>query len=142
MIHAEELMIGDLVKWKVQKGFTEEDRNMVLRVTQICNGKIWIEGRCGPYVESLFEPIPLTPEILERNGFVTKDKGREHYGYLMYFLYDEEDHCLLGVKWYIKDSIAEIILETTPYYIIIKYVHQLQHVLRLCGLRKEIKMEG
>jgi hypothetical protein len=137
MIQAKELMIGD---WVLDKAVSDKP----VQVMQINERNVHYKHKKG-YTSvgiELLEPVPLTPEILERNGFVTKDKGREHYGYLMYFLYDEEDHCLLGVKWYIKDSIAEITLETTPYYIIIKYVHRLQLVLRLCGLEKEIKLEG
>ncbi len=65
---AKELMIGDMVKWKEQEGFTDEDRKMVLRVSQVQEGKIWIEGRYGPYAESLFEPIRITEEMLLQWG--------------------------------------------------------------------------
>ena len=154
-MNAEELMIGDIVRVSkdvcIKKGTIVEirgidaDRVFPEKPLKGCAACVPVgdpDGVSGGVWLEYLEPVPLTPEILERNGFVTKDKGREHYGYLMYFLYDEEDHCLLGVKWYIKDSIAEITLETTPYYIIIKFVHQLLHTLRLCGLRKEIKLEG
>ena len=64
--------------------------------------------------------------------------------YLMYHFYDEmnRDICRLGLRWYIKDSEGEISLNSAPYRIIIKYVHQLQNLLCLCGLKMEIKLEG
>ena len=66
---ANDLMIGDILKWKEQPGFNDEDRNMVLRVKRIYDDSIKIDGRFELYHISLFEPIPLTPEILEKNEF-------------------------------------------------------------------------
>lgn len=72
-------------------------------------------------------PIPITPEILEANGF--------------------EEDC--GV-WYNSDLLMEFEQykdgwdrtvncgEYSVYFI--KYVHQLQHALRLAGVEKEIVM--
>ena len=80
------------------------------------------------------EPIPITSEILEKNGFVT-----DRYGEIE--LNDE-----LGT------SETNIVLEPTyseEYYwwrinnnliVKIKYVHELQHILKLVGIEKEIKL--
>ena len=80
------------------------------------------------------EPIPITSEILEKNGFVT-----DRYGEIE--LNDE-----LGT------SETNIVLEPTyseEYYwwrinnnliVKIKYVHELQHILKLVGIKKEIKL--
>ena len=73
------------------------------------------------------EPIPLTAEILERNGFVCKGS----------WCIEGND---LGLKQ-IGDSWALL-----PYYAdydafcftIISYVHELQNTIRLCGVDKEI----
>ena len=79
------------------------------------------------------EPIPLTPEILEKNGwFYPKQSSwmkldnphKELWGCIhtdgTFWLYSsgdcDKDECF-----------AEI-----------KYVHKLQHALRLCGIDKEI----
>lgn len=75
-----------------------------------------------------FEPIPLTPEILEKNGFV-KTWGR---------WYNSE--ALMEFEQY-KDGWSRTINggEYSVYFI--KYVHQLQHALRLVGVGKEIELK-
>ena len=62
-------------------------------------------------------PIPLTAEILEKNG-LTKMEAFKGYNLMRLTsgFYSVEDHCLIEFK----------------------YVHQLQHLLRLIGLEKEI----
>lgn len=73
------------------------------------------------------EPIPLTTEILEKNGFSNK-------GTLWYL---EEDN--FELEHNNNDSFIWIVGDV---YIValIKYVHQLQHALRLCGIEKEIEL--
>ena len=80
--------------------------------------------------EDKLDPISLTPEILENNGFV-----------------ELRDKCC---KWeYAKDIyINADFTEKEPwthinngYYSAIpvcRYVHELQHALKLCGINKEI----
>ena len=74
-------------------------------------------------------PIPLTPEILEKNGF--KDMG--FFGKLE-----------IGPWRLICDSGNLAVLhegrEEEYINIPISYVHQLQHALRLCGIDKEIEL--
>lgn len=74
---------------------------------------------------SEFEPIPLTPEILEKNGF-EENCGR---------WYNSE--ALMEFEPY-KDGWCRTINcgEYSVYFI--KYVHQLQNALRLAGVEKEI----
>ena len=70
------------------------------------------------------DPIPLSEDILVKNGFV---KGRDDdvttfkCGNLFLFYYPD------GTGLYNYNS-----------QIVINYVHQLQHLLRLCGIEKEI----
>lgn len=81
------------------------------------------------------EPIPLTPEILEKNGFVTFISSQ-------YTL----PNCSAGVilttlkgmpnatgKW-----LVAIKKGYTDAKIAITYVHELQHALKLCRIEKEI----
>lgn len=79
-----------------------------------------------------YEPISLTAEILEKNGFTI-----------------HLSHC--GIKWlWIEKQKFELAIDeenrnkiTTALGLIdieIKYVHELQHALRLCGIDKEIKL--
>lgn len=73
------------------------------------------------------EPIPLTPEILKKNGFTLE----HHSGDVM-----------TGYWWtrndfVIHNSMNDAIGRNNFKY---EYVHQLQHALRLCGIGKEIEL--
>lgn len=127
---ANELMIGD---W-VYNPFTRK----TLRITF---------GRDLDLVEELcLEPIPLTEEILEKNEFeelmsegwesaarfgrTPKPTGVWQFGFGQF---DSVSYlpkrCFLSVK-YMEGCTAD--------FVNIKYVHELQHALRLCGVEKEI----
>lgn len=69
--------------------------------------------------------IELTPEILEKNGFSNKNT----------LWYLEKDN--FELEHNNNDSFIWIVGDV---YIVafIKYVHQLQHAMRLCGIDKEI----
>lgn len=71
------------------------------------------------------QPIPITPEILEKNGFVYSDlpfeQSWQQFGLSLYRGGD-------GYRINCGENVA----------MIIDYVHQLQHALRLCGIEKEI----
>lgn len=93
-----------------------------------------------PYDEDCVDPIPLTPEILEKNGFgyVEKDTlmGITHF-YLGEPYYCENMDLHIGGNkdgffWmnYLRNDIGSI-----------RYVHQLQHALRICGIEKEINVK-
>ena len=82
---------------------------------------------CGVWVEYL-EPIPITPEILEKIGFEKWDDG----GYI----YDQEN-TVIEVAW------VGTILKISGEYVNLElpaviYVHQLQHALRLCRISIKI----
>jgi hypothetical protein len=71
-----------------------------------------------------FQPIPLTPEILEQCGFVNKPSGIYKYSYEIEI--DGFDSTF-RTWWYGED----ICLEPMGYdtgYISIKYLHQLQNL--------------
>lgn len=85
------------------------------------------------------EPIPLTPEILVKNGLETKD-GDE------FVLFDNSKIDTIGeftiIRYYAKacrlwickgDGVRE-----NEIRIKCQYVHELQHALKLCGIDKEI----
>lgn len=151
-MNTEELMIGDLVRVNkdvsIKKGTIVEiraiDADREFHELKGCTTCVPIDnpdGLSGGVWLDYLEPIPLTKEILERNGFVAGDSGREYLGYLKYYLFDDRNRCRLALKWYIKDNLCEMPLEEAPFWIIIKFVHQLQHVLLSCEIDKEIKLE-
>ena len=77
-------------------------------------------------------PIPLTEEILVKNGWDFRDR--------QYAIECKED----------EQGIVELSRDKDGYYwsinwdeyliIRIHYVHELQHILRLCGIEKEIEL--
>ena len=119
---ATELQIGDWV------GRVFDDKRIIDDYRQVD----WIRtGEIGMRYQKVWsigciEPIPLTHEILEKNGFWVMEKvdnGAEEYivyatgGLIFYYNRDNDYH-----------------FPNTP--ISWKYVHQLQHALRLCGLNE------
>ena len=85
-----------------------------------------------------FEPIPLTPEILEKNGL----ESSEYYGSNTYKLgnsdkyitFDKTGYVDLCIEYEVPDYGEEDLLKITT----IQYVHELQHALKLCGIDKQI----
>ena len=144
---ANELMIGDWIHNK----FTNE------------NYRVWptFYSQCTDYgrtpekdIDELFEPIPITPEILEKNGFLEKNVfaetlgvdelwGLEEYScgvcggendtweFEVYEPWIERDYDGSPDDWgfFAKTHIKDI-----------RYVHELQHALLLCGMDKKIEL--
>lgn len=166
MIAAKDLMIGDIVDVHrsecVADGGHYMEWNEYGKVVSITEDYITIKynGREDDYgfedvEEKDIEPIPLTSEILEKNGFknpTLDDPELINYVFKASFEYksplpnvevlrvDYYD----GVEWDFYALLGERESsdcgEQYEYIIIIKYVHQLQHALRLAGIDKEIKL--
>ena len=82
------------------------------------------------------EPIPLTEEILVKNGF-EKCHNDEAPVEECYFFRLFNKQC----GWLDIDAFGleeELGAEFTYNDVNINYVHQLQHLLRLCGIEKEL----
>ena len=81
---------------------------------------------------SCIEPIPLTPEILEKNGFEElKDKSWVGHNHHCHIQQHRSSWTLLANKRGFYRTIRFEGLE---------FVHQLQHALRLAGVEKEIEL--
>ena len=121
---ANELMIGDWYKWYADGHYY----NYQVTKETFGNDEDTIAN---------FEPIPLTKEILENNGFIN-DKA--------IFVYEDETKVVTffskeNNRPYCNSSFINIdcgcvTLNELP----IEYVHELQHALRLCGIEKEIEL--
>jgi len=117
---ANELMIGD---W-VENDFGEIQKVVELREI----GAMLSYNDIYSYDE--IEPIPLTPEILKKNGWkYNKD----------YWMWDNDDACFLSL---IEGKDRNAFWWGNPSIIVcpINYVHELQHALRLCGIDLEIQL--
>lgn len=127
---ASDLMIGDLVV------LVDPDtkKRTITRVH-------FADLSCA-FVLGLFEPIPITPEILEKNGmnpfdidkltekatakwwhkggdFFIKQYHFKHHNFKPTYSFGCNNHTLIEG---------------------IEYVHELQHALKLCKIEKEIKL--
>lgn len=130
----EELMIGDLVYERLA------GKDRVVRLNIDAFAKHYDElYRCYGYEDTSFGrlvPIPLTSEFLEKNGYefvedsmisISAAKLLDDYTSISFQFCNNKDcyfqlhHCGAGSY------------EIRKY---IKYVHQLQHILRECGLEE------
>jgi hypothetical protein len=125
-----DLMIGDWVL----------DGNIYVQVTSItCDGIIETTHNEHSNIE-LVKPIPLTQEILEKNGikwFCTEPSGRKTFCCnepVVQCTYIPNSGWLINVG--ACGSIKVRFVEISK----IQYVHELQHALRLCGISKEIEL--
>ena len=127
-------MIGD---WVCLKDDTKCE--FPLKIDGVLTDDISLEGEgfLGG-VDGLIRPIPITPEILEKNEFhleLSSDKEN------VYSHFDEGDCTpiiFLSVgqeKWtlHVKNYILKKCLDFTIFHDTL-YVHELQHILQLCGL--------
>ena len=99
-------------------------------------GLYWNKIVTPPYIK----PIPITPEILEKNGF--KGDGYaililDEQTYLDYYYYEHRlrKHWCGVDEWENHSKVNDITFKCNCYY-----VHELQHALRLCGIEKEIEL--
>ena len=118
-----ELSIGDWV----------EIQGVVKRIDYLY-GK---DNVCDVPIE-LVHPIPLTPEILEKNGFV---KGEIYEGNSSIVFTNGN----ISISWFKKSKwyrlrIYNALGDTELCSAIVHNVHQLQHALRLAGVGKEIEL--
>lgn len=136
---ANELMIGDWVQHPVYRG------NLVpCRVVGIStNITVEFENSARKYEALEFvQPIPITIEILEKNGFKFND------GMFDWFRGDE-DSFYTGFETVhidIRSGFMSVLKESKDgkqkqvRCDCSGYVHELQRALELCGIEKEIKL--
>ncbi len=98
------------------------------------------DGVIGTIAPCNIHPIPITPEILEANGF---EPPRVDIGFDTWFWSNKQDMALelrryVNDKWHlayqIKDKAQAHLL--FPLY----HIHELQHIIRLLHIDKEIVM--
>lgn len=141
-----ELMIGDWIRF-----FSKYDCGI---------GKVAgiepIEGSADPTTFSIIkdkkmligvsrncvEPITITEEILEKNGFV-----KQSHDYFRYFKPHDENYYFgfESISYFFDKKIAKVTKEHSQSGLqekvefVCTHVHELQHAIRLCGIGKEIE---
>ena len=148
---ATDLMIGDWVRLSSYYG--RVDGIICLRETHTAEEKwmviIHLGGNRYEQVKTdILEPIPLTPEILKKNGFIKYDVGHNvsgwsipdkdgFYSSIPFTLTDSDFDTELGdYKWGpVEDDREESFVREMGR---MNYVHELQHLLKQCKIKKEI----
>ena len=132
---AEDLMIGDWVS------ITEPDDfhgyTGKVRITNAEVNYIMVDipdmHLHDVFIEDL-QPIPLTEEILEKNGFGFLDTSNNEIKSVWtgwWILDGLELGCFSNLKFPVYFNISDVNVK-------VNYVHELQHALKLCGIEKEI----
>ena len=143
----EDLMVGDWVCLE-DENLPLEERYFKIEYIAISAGVSWVnQGTSTPiglgdgkslipvFTNEIY-PIPLTPEILKKNNILYE---KSNYCYVIDRNKDLE--CI----YYIAQASQEdwvVGVDTgayeCPVFARIKYVHELQHALKLCKIDKEI----
>lgn len=122
---ATDLMIGDWVRIKGHLDYDKvreiaKDENMQWYISFACSATLFRAYE--------FEPIPLTPEILEKNGFIKVNSQRYDYG-------SPDNDCYVKVNPK-KNMIHVNGRNANSNLYSHSFVHELQRALRLCGLNE------
>ncbi len=138
-MRATEIMISDYLSYKGQ----------IIKVASITKKKVGYHIKDNEYrmhYARLCEckPIPITPEIFEKLGFVRNlywhhfDRDYDNFSVCIQLGYANRiEYIKIAEKG--KDNV--IPSERTKLYLThIKYLHQLQHALRLCGISIKIEL--
>ena len=103
------------------------DKVMVKVLSQIPNTYVLHTWTANDYSRDIqVKPIPLTPEILEKNGFIKVNSQRYDYGYP-----DTDCYVKVNPK---KNMIHVNGRNANSNLYSHSFVHELQRALRLCGL--------
>lgn len=130
---ANEVMLGDWVM--LTDPIHNGEKVQVKEIHTDCY--ITVDGGIVP----MFEPIPLTKEIVEKNFSFFPYNGEgaiEHY-YLLDDYYDVEISEYTDGLWeVVVDEVEMSDMPTWKMYVC--HVHELQHAMRLVGIEKEIEL--
>lgn len=85
------------------------------------------------------EPLPLTPEILEKIGFRIIFDGELHMTYVQDIESFHIEVMVDKIGIYQKLSMFDG-LGNGVTIVVCKYVHQLQQAMRNCGIKKEVEL--
>ena len=137
----ENIMIGDLVKLHCF------DKSVItIKVTEIHENILYGKSSSGSHWGNKNDigPIPITPDILEKNGFTLR-----YDGWIWCSEYDNEYQNYIFIQFRkggedgigVRKCEINFLNKVQAMFRDIQYVHQLQQVLRICGIKKDIVID-
>ena len=130
-----DLQIGDYVIVHDYGRFHEWKHDFVMVVTSVDFSVVGCSGlddhgvmQHNTYLPSQIEPLPLNIEFLKKN-FPEYEEGYEIGWWYEGEWGDESKGFMIEFR---NDNI-EIVMHS------VRYVHEVQHIVKMCGLQKEIK---
>lgn len=126
---ATDLMVGDL--------FKAVDYNSPFRITAIYDDVVQTQADYQSEIDGNWYseaeikdlvPIELTEDILVKNGFDKDERSRYYHEYILELELWDFDISWTNAGGFKYEDIR------------LAYVHQLQHLMRLCGIEKEIEL--
>lgn len=135
MLQKEQLSLGD---WVMARKCCEKP----FQLTRINEDNKFFYGKMGnicvgPFLIEELESIPLTPEVLEKNGFIFTKNDNAESVWNGWWIYKGLE---LAAACPDKEGNWPCFINIYDSNIKCEYVHQLQHALRLCGIEKEIEL--
>lgn len=118
-----EIMVGDWVKYEGEVMQVENWKGPFMDLHR--------PGHGAHVLPAVLEPIPLTKDIVENNGL--QDIKIGSYGQLYFGVFEYHYEQVPGIYRIGIDG------KTYP-VLLMKYVHEVQHMLRLFGLNKPITL--
>ena len=133
---AEKLMIGDWVYNIHNRQYEQVKAIEQTRVTLAYNDL---------YDYDEIEPIPLAPEILEKNGFVLREGCTSAWDLHLdgcYSIHISGNNKIvpMSLTIYVPSGYSPNGSKRQIDEMSVSYVHKLQHALRLCSVEKEIEL--
>lgn len=134
MINIRNLMVGDWVKTNPSCGKlscgVKPNITMISEIGFSYSDGMYVHpaGIKGRYYDDELEPIPLTNEILEKNGFKKNNFNQ--------YVLGKSD---LGEEIYFELGFVQLRYPNSYYSILsCGYVHEFQHMLKIFGIKKDI----
>ena len=135
----EDLMIDDLVYYSYPNQFVtriidvcSHGEESFIRCQRDSKDKLYVPGKFEDFHVDILRPIPLTTEILEKNGWILKEFGCHKQ--FQYSFEDYDTEIILKIDYEKPNFIVSFFRTSFE----LKYVNELQHALKLCGIEKEI----
>lgn len=132
--------IGD---WVYDSGRTKYPMQVVAvfgeRNGNICDLDLDFEDNEGDVYQRKadeVEPIPITAEILEISGFIRHNREHDLFVWI-----PKDRECYDNIRFaFSKFALIVEFRNINLWLKDVKYIHQLQQALKLCGINKEIKL--